>query len=73
MLYIGCHLSSSKGLCGHGTDGAVHRREHLSQFFTRNPRGGAARGRLTRWMRRRLCKCSMQESLAASSRTRPIR
>lgn len=42
MIYIGCHLSSTKGFAGMGrvagTIGA-----NTFQFFTRNPRGGKAK------------------------------
>ena len=41
-LYIGCHLSSSKGFSAMGKD-AVSIGANTFQFFTRNPRGGAAK------------------------------
>ena len=42
MLYIGCHLSSSKGFLAMGKE-AVKLGANTFQFFTRNPRGGAAK------------------------------
>lgn len=42
MLKIGCHLSSSKGFLAMGKD-AVKIGANTFQFFTRNPRGGAAK------------------------------
>ena len=42
MLYIGCHLSSSKGYLAMGKD-AVKINANTFQFFTRNPRGGNAK------------------------------
>lgn len=42
MLYIGCHLSSSKGFLAMGR-AAVKIGANTFQFFTRNPRGGAAK------------------------------
>lgn len=42
MLYIGCHLSSSKGFLAMGKE-AVKIGANTFQFFTRNPRGGAAK------------------------------
>ena len=42
MLQIGCHLSSSKGFLAMGKD-AVKIGANTFQFFTRNPRGGAAK------------------------------
>jgi deoxyribonuclease-4 len=42
MLRIGCHLSVSKGFLGMGRD-AVSIGANTFQFFTRNPRGGAAK------------------------------
>lgn len=42
MLYIGCHLSISKGFEAMGKD-AMSIGANTLQFFTRNPRGGAAR------------------------------
>ena len=42
MLNIGCHLSLSKGYAAMG-DAAVEIAANTFQFFTRNPRGGAAR------------------------------
>ena len=41
MLYIGCHLSSSKGFAAMGRT-ALSIGANTFQFFTRNPRGGAA-------------------------------
>ena len=42
MLKIGCHLSISKGFYEMGKD-AVSINANTIQFFTRNPRGGAAK------------------------------
>ena len=42
MLKIGCHLSIAKGLYQMGKD-AVSIDANTVQFFTRNPRGGAAK------------------------------
>ncbi len=42
MLNIGCHLSSSKGFMAMGEE-AVSIGANTFQFFTRNPRGGAAK------------------------------
>lgn len=42
MLYIGCHLSASKGFLHMGKE-AVSIGANTFQFFTRNPRGGAAK------------------------------
>lgn len=42
MLYIGCHLSASKGFLAMGKQ-AVRLGANTFQFFTRNPRGGAAK------------------------------
>jgi len=42
MLYLGCHLSSSKGFAAMGTT-AVKIGANTFQFFTRNPRGGKAK------------------------------
>ena len=42
MLYIGCHLSSSKGFAAMGRT-ALSIGANTFQFFTRNPRGGAAK------------------------------
>lgn len=42
MLYIGCHLSASKGFLAMGKQ-AVAIGANTFQFFTRNPRGGAAK------------------------------
>ncbi len=42
MLNIGCHLSSSKGYLHMGQE-AVQIDANTFQFFTRNPRGGAAK------------------------------
>lgn len=42
MLKIGCHLSSSKGFLAMGKT-AVEIGANTFQFFTRNPRGGAAK------------------------------
>ena len=42
MLKIGCHLSVSKGFAAMGRD-AVSINANTFQFFTRNPRGGAAK------------------------------
>lgn len=42
MLKIGCHLSSSKGFEHMGKE-IVHLGGNTFQFFTRNPRGGAAK------------------------------
>ncbi len=42
MLYIGCHLSSSKGFLAMGRQ-AYDIGANTFQFFTRNPRGGAAK------------------------------
>ncbi len=42
MLYIGCHLGSSKGYENMGRE-ALSIGANTFQFFTRNPRGGAAK------------------------------
>lgn len=42
MLKIGCHLSVSKGFYAMGKD-AISINANTIQFFTRNPRGGAAK------------------------------
>ncbi len=42
MLHIGCHLSVSKGFAHMGRE-AVSVGADTFQFFTRNPRGGAAK------------------------------
>ena len=42
MLYIGCHLSSSKGFAAMGRQ-ALELGANTFQFFTRNPRGGNAK------------------------------
>ena len=42
MLYIGCHLSSSKGFEAMGKT-ALEIGANTFQFFTRNPRGGKAK------------------------------
>ena len=42
MLYIGCHLSSSKGFMAMGRQ-AAEIGANTFAFFTRNPRGGAAK------------------------------
>lgn len=42
MLYIGCHLSASKGFLAMGKQ-AVKLGANTFQFFTRNPRGGVAK------------------------------
>lgn len=42
MLYLGCHLSSSKGFFAMGQT-ALSIGANTFQFFTRNPRGGAAK------------------------------
>ena len=42
MLYIGCHLGSSKGYENMGRE-AISIGANTFQFFTRNPRGGAAK------------------------------
>lgn len=42
MLYIGCHLSSSKGFFAMGKD-ALKIGANTFQFFTRNPRGSKAK------------------------------
>lgn len=42
MLYIGCHLSASKGFLAMGRQ-AHSLGANTFQFFTRNPRGGAAK------------------------------
>ncbi|MGI6680415.1 MAG: deoxyribonuclease IV [Bdellovibrionota bacterium] len=42
MLKLGCHLSSSKGFLNMGKE-AVSINANTFQFFTRNPRGGAAK------------------------------
>lgn len=42
MLYIGCHLSSSKGYLNMG-ETAKSIGANTFQFFTRNPRGGSAK------------------------------
>ncbi|MDD3430017.1 MAG: deoxyribonuclease IV [Oscillospiraceae bacterium] len=42
MLHIGCHLSASKGFAAMGRE-ALKINADTFQFFTRNPRGGAAK------------------------------
>ncbi len=42
MFYIGCHLSAAKGFAAMGRT-AVEIGANTFQFFTRNPRGGAAK------------------------------
>ena len=42
MLYIGCHLSSSKGFAAMGRQ-ALELGANTFQFFTRNPRGSRAK------------------------------
>lgn len=42
MLYIGCHLSAAKGFYHMGKE-ALSIGANTFQFFTRNPRGGAAK------------------------------
>ena len=42
MLYLGCHLSSSKGYAAMGRT-ALSIGANTFQFFTRNPRGGTAK------------------------------
>ena len=42
MFKIGCHLSASKGFLAMGKE-AVKIGGNTFQFFTRNPRGGAAK------------------------------
>jgi len=42
MLYIGCHLPSSKGYLAMGRH-AVALGANTFAFFTRNPRGGSAK------------------------------
>lgn len=42
MLHIGCHLSSSNGFLAMGQT-ALSIGADTFQFFTRNPRGGAAK------------------------------
>ena len=42
MLLLGCHLSAAKGYYAMGKD-ALSAGANTFQFFTRNPRGGAAR------------------------------
>lgn len=42
MLKLGCHLSSAKGFLAMGKE-AVELGANTFQFFTRNPRGGAAK------------------------------
>ena len=41
MVYLGCHLTSSKGY-EHMAKDAISIDADTLQFFTRNPRGGAA-------------------------------
>ena len=42
MFYIGCHLSAAEGFAAMGRD-ALAVGANVFQFFTRNPRGGAAK------------------------------
>ena len=42
MMYLGCHLSSAKGFAAMGRT-ALSIGANTFQFFTRNPRGGAAK------------------------------
>ena len=42
MLYLGCHLSSSKGYAAMGRT-ALSIGANTFQFFTRNPRGGSVK------------------------------
>lgn len=71
MLYLGCHLSSSKGYAAMGRT-ALSIGANTFQFFTRNPRGGAAKV-LTRRTPPCLCRCSRTGSWAASWPMRRIR
>ena len=71
MLYLGCHLSSSKGFAAMGRM-ALSIGANTFQFFTRNPEGALQR-RSSPLTRRRLCRCRMREKSAALSRMRPIR
>ncbi len=41
-FFVGCHLSTSKGFLSMGED-ALSIKANVFQFFTRNPRGGAAK------------------------------
>ena len=41
-MLIGCHLSAADGFCGLARD-AIAVGANVFQFFTRNPRGGAAK------------------------------
>jgi len=41
-FFVGCHLSASKGFLSMGED-ALSIKANVFQFFTRNPRGGAAK------------------------------
>ena len=43
MRYIGCHLSSSAGLCRAWDETALSIGANTFQFFTRNPRGSQAK------------------------------
>mgnify|MGYP000111316183 CR=1 FL=1 len=66
MLYLGCHLSSSKGYAAMGRT-ALSIGANTFQFFTRNPRGGAAKSADP------ACRCSRTGSWAASWPMRRIR
>ena len=68
MLYLGCHLSSSKGYAAMGRT-ALSIGANTFQFFTRNPRGGAAKDIDPPCS----CRCSRTGSWAASWPMRRIR
>lgn len=70
MLYIGCHLSSSKGFAAMGRQ-ALELGANTFQFFTRNPRAAGPRT----WTRRTLQPCGTcwpGTASAPSSPTLPI-
>ena len=71
MLYLGCHLSSSKGYATMGKT-ALSIGANTFQFFTRNPRGGAAKAP-TRRTPPRSYRCSGTGGWARSWRMRRIR
>lgn len=71
MLYLGCHLSSSKGYAAMGRT-ALSIGANTFQFFTRNPRGGAAKS-ADPADAPCSCRCSRTGSWAASWPMRRIR
>lgn len=70
MLYIGCHLSSSKGFAAMGRQ-ALELGANTFQFFTRNPRGSRAKD-LDRRTLQPCGTCWPGTASAPSSPTLPI-